>query len=187
MKRISFCSICLVVTLTSFCCAAAETEQTTAPVFTVESAAIVDGILDAAYGKKGGSVEKGIPTLSFPIDISGAPEGTVCYALYMDDPDSEPLCGFPWLHWMMANFTQTSLPEGYSTQKDIEAVQGLNSFRKSAYGGPTPPDKDHTYRITVYALDASLELQDGFSKDDFIAALEGHVLAETTILATYIK
>jgi Raf kinase inhibitor-like YbhB/YbcL family protein len=60
----------------------------------------------------------------------------------------------------------------------------MNDFHTVGYGGPTPP-KDHTYRIIVYALDAPLDLQSGFTKEDFTRALEGHVLAEATFSGLY--
>lgn len=50
---------------------------------------------------------------------------------------------------------------------------------------PVPPDKPHTYVITVYALDASPALAEGFSQDDLLFEIKGHVLAAAQISATY--
>ena len=160
--------------------------QSSAPSdFRISSPGIVDGVIDAAYGINGAAVKNKIPTLSLPLEISGAPEGTACYALYMDDPDSVPLCGYAWVHWMAVNFTKTSLPEGFSAGSDI--LQGKNDTGTVGYAGPTPPDKDHTYRITVYALDMPLDLQSGFSKAQFATAIEGHVLAKAETEGIYKK
>lgn len=53
------------------------------------------------------------------------------------------------------------------------------------YAGPTPPDKNHQYTLTVYALDDKLNLNNGFYLNDLLKAIEGHILeiAETKILA----
>ena len=151
---------------------------------TLNSSGIAGGIIDPAYGMKGKDITKGIPTLSIPLEIKGAPEGTKSYAVYMDDADSEPLCGYRWVHWMLVNAENNVIPEGFS-QNAGSAVQGTNDFDTIGYGGPTPPDKNHTYKITVYALDAKLSLAEGFSKEDFLEAIKGHVLDSASLEAVY--
>lgn len=46
------------------------------------------------------------------------------------------------------------------------------------YMGPYPPDKDHIYTLTVYALDCELPLANGFYMNELLHAMEGHVLAK---------
>lgn len=144
----------------------------------VKSSGIVDGVIDPKYGHS---------QLSLPLEITGAPEGTVCFALYMDDPDAVPVVGYRFVHWMAANITESSIPEDFSRQAGESAVQGKSDFGDIGYGGPAPPDKDHTYVITVYALDAQLPLSKGFSKDEFTAAVKGHALATATLEGLYKK
>jgi Raf kinase inhibitor-like YbhB/YbcL family protein len=143
-----------------------------------QSSGIKDGVIDAKYGHS---------LLSLPIEITGAPEGTVCFALYMDDPDAVPVCGYRFVHWMAVNIKDSALPEDFSRQAGDKAVHGKNDMGDLGYGGPAPPDKDHTYEITVYALDSELTLSEGFSKDDFSAAVEGHTLAKVTLSGLYKK
>lgn len=69
--------------------------------------------------------------------------------------------------------------------EEKEMIQGTNDFGTVGYGGPTPPDKPHNYVITVYALDTTLDLKDGFTKKAFDAAIEGHILAEASISGVY--
>jgi Raf kinase inhibitor-like YbhB/YbcL family protein len=64
-------------------------------------------------------------------------------------------------------------------------VQGNNDFGKIGYGGPTPPDKPHTYVITVYALDSLVNLENGFTKEEFEEAIKGHILAEASMEGIY--
>ena len=153
----------------------------------VSSSGIVQGYIDPAYGSHGDTKKNGIPVLSLPLDIADAPEDTVCFAIYMDDPDSRPLCGYNWVHWMAVNITQASIPEDFSRTAGGDAVQGTNDNGKAGYAGPMPPDKDHTYVVTVYALDAALSLAEGFTKTEFADAITGHVLASASLEGTYRK
>ena len=162
-------------------------EPTAVPAMTVSSAGIVDGTLADAYGKHGTQKKGGTPTLSPPLSVANVPEGTVCFAIVMLDPDSVPLCGYEWVHWLAANIKQGDLAENASIDAAATMVQGRNDFKKSGYGGPTPPDKAHNYVITVYALDTELDLTEGFDKDALLTAMNGHVLALATITAEYRK
>ncbi len=151
------------------------------------SKGITDGVIDPKYGANGEIKQNGIPVLSLPLTITGAPEGTAAFAVYMDDPDAKPIAGYNWVHWMAANIKKTEIPEDFSRQAGANAVQGKNDFDMTGYGGPMPPDKDHTYVVKIYALDAPLDLKEGFSKEDFAKALEGHILAEAALRGVYRK
>jgi hypothetical protein len=66
------------------------------------------------------------------------------------------------------------------------ARQGTNDFRKIGYGGPAPPaGKPHRYFFKLYALDTVLDLKEGATKKDLVAAMEGHILAEAQLMGTY--
>ena len=167
----------------------AATDQNTAATgeMTVTSNGIANGYIDPVYGANGDTKDNGIPVLSLPLQINEAPEGTVCYAVYMDDPDAKPLCGYNWVHWLAMNIAQSSIPEDFSRTAQGTVVQGTNDNGTVGYAGPTPPDRDHTYVITVYALDAELTLSEGFSKTEFAEAIQGHVLASATLEGIYKK
>ncbi|CCJ10652.1 Putative uncharacterized protein [Staphylococcus aureus subsp. aureus ST228] len=49
------------------------------------------------------------------------------------------------------------------------------------YVGPTPPDKDHQYELTVYALDHSLNLKNGFYLNEFLKEVNQHKIDQTSI------
>ena len=164
-----------------------RTDEAAAGQMTVTSIGIANGYIDPAYGANGDTKENDIPVLSLPLEISGAPEGTVCYAVYMDDPDAKPLCGYNWVHWMAVDIAQSSIPEDFSRTAQGIAVQGTNDNGTVGYAGPAPPDRDHSYVITVYALDAELALSEGFSKTEFTEAIQGHVLASATLEGIYKK
>lgn len=48
------------------------------------------------------------------------------------------------------------------------------------YIGPCPPDKDHLYTLTVYALDKELDLKEGFFLNELRHAMNGHILAQAS-------
>jgi Raf kinase inhibitor-like YbhB/YbcL family protein len=57
------------------------------------------------------------------------------------------------------------------------------------YDGPCPPWNDsliHHYEFTLYALDiGSLPVSGDFTADDVKAAMDGHVLAQASLMGTY--
>ncbi len=156
------------------------------------SAGIIDGIILDKYGKFAEDKDKieDVPVRSLPIEWSELPEGTASIAITMLDPDSVPVMGFTWVHWLAADIPpeEGGLPENASRERR-DLVQGENSLSDEVaddlrrhYGGPRPPDKDHTYEITVFALDKKLGLRKGFRLSDFMKASWGHVL-ETAVMA----
>ncbi|HIE69009.1 MAG TPA: YbhB/YbcL family Raf kinase inhibitor-like protein, partial [Planctomycetes bacterium] len=118
--------------------------------------------------------------------------GTKILALIVDDPDA-PDPAAPqrtWVHWVVyaipadavvigEDANANGLPEG--------AKAGLNDWKRADYGGPCPPIGRHRYFFKLYALDAPLSDLDKPTKADVLAAMKGHVLAETQMVGTYQK
>ncbi|MDY6766458.1 MAG: YbhB/YbcL family Raf kinase inhibitor-like protein [Candidatus Nanohaloarchaea archaeon] len=117
-----------------------------------------------------------------PLRISGVPEGAQSLALVMDDPDAKPVAGQVWDHWALYNIPAdtTEIQEGAAP-----GVEGQNDFGEQGYGGPNPPDGQHTYVFTLYALDTELDLGPGASKEELESAMQGHVLAKDVLRGTY--
>ncbi|MFW6040396.1 MAG: YbhB/YbcL family Raf kinase inhibitor-like protein [Thermoplasmatota archaeon] len=118
-----------------------------------------------------------------PLDIKNIPSKAKSLVLIMDDPDAMEPAGKIWDHWVVWNIepntswiAEDSLPPG--------AKEGKNDYGEIGYGGPNPPDKEHTYRFILYALDTILNLRDA-TKKDVLEAIEGHVLEKTTLRGTY--
>ncbi|SFL50660.1 YbhB/YbcL family Raf kinase inhibitor-like protein [Pelosinus propionicus] len=162
----------------------------------VTSTGIVNGLIDKKYGKYGEQFFKGMPTYSLPLMIKEYPRNTRTFALIMEDKDAIPPTGFSWIHWSAANITSDLLEENASINTKA-FVQGTNSwssallekplgkYEAAKYGGPMPPDKPHTYEIHIFALDRSLDLQDGFYVNELYKAMEGHILAHHTLKGIY--
>ncbi len=92
-------------------------------------------------------------------------------------------------------------PKGKPAGKMPYGTRGINDYTKfmagnpdmagdyGGYDGPCPPWNDerlHRYVFTVYALDVpSLGLAAGFTGEDALRAMEGHILAQASWTGTY--
>jgi len=112
------------------------------------------------------------------------PAGTQAFALLMDDLDVAP-GGF--VHWIIFNIPAESrgLPEGVPTGAKLPdgSEQGIGGAGLG-YFGPCPPTMHH-YSFKLFALDAPIDSRQGAVKDTLLAAIEGHVLAESELIGTY--
>jgi Raf kinase inhibitor-like YbhB/YbcL family protein len=125
--------------------------------------------------------------VSPPLKWADVPPSTKSVALICDDPDAPR---GTWVHWVLFNLPATAreLPEGVPPEKTLEsgARQGTNDFRKIGYGGPAPPPgKPHRYFFKLYALDRTLDLKEGATKEQVVQAMKGHVLAEGQLMGKY--
>lgn len=155
-----------------------EDEVTTMTNLTLTSPAFDDG--ETIPRKYGYDEQNTNP----PLRIGNVPKGTTSLALVMDDPDAKEPAGQVWDHWVVFNIPARlrSIPEDWSP---TQAVEGENSWGNMGYGGPSPPDREHTYIFTLYALDTELDLERGATKEAVEDAVDGHVLAKTTFRGTY--
>jgi hypothetical protein len=127
--------------------------------------------------------------ISPPLVISDVPDEAKSLVLIMDDPDVPPEIRPErmWDHWIIYNIPPetTRIGEG----KNPPGTMGKNSYGKQEYGGPCPPPqyepKEHRYFFKLYALDIMLELPEGATKREVERAMEGHIIAETTLIARY--
>lgn len=117
------------------------------------------------------------------LEWNGAPTGTKSFVLIMDDPDAP--VGM-WDHWILFNLpaTTTALVEGIA-KLPPGTVEGKNSWHRTGYGGPCPPDREHRYFFKLYALDTAFNLKQGAAKKEVEAAMAGHVLAKTELMGRY--
>ena len=91
-----------------------------------------------------------------PLKISGVPENTSSLALIMDDPDAMGAVGKVWVHWVLWNI-DPSVIELKENSIPSDCLEGETDFGEIGYGGPAPPDKEHTYIFKLYALDQKLD------------------------------
>ena len=109
---------------------------------------------------------------------SAGPPGTRSYALQLFDPDA-PNGGFT--HWMLANESADLRQPTPGT-----GVSGKNDFGHEGYSGPCPPHgSTHRYVFTVYAIDTTLAMRPLYGHTEFQQAIQGHILAQAILTATY--
>jgi len=127
--------------------------------------------------------------LSPALTWDGVRDNAQSFALLMDDPDAS---GGTFTHWVIYNMDSGArgLAEGIDKTERPDngaiGVQGRNDFGDIGYGGPCPPAGDaHSYDFTLYAIDAIVNLGPGASKEELLAAMEGRMLAVTTLVGTY--
>ncbi|HYD50089.1 MAG TPA: YbhB/YbcL family Raf kinase inhibitor-like protein [Terriglobales bacterium] len=128
--------------------------------------------------------------VSPPLAWNEVPAGAKSLALIVDDPDA-PDPDAPkmtWVHWILYNIpvTASGLPEGIQSLP-AGTMEGRNDWGRTGYGGPCPPIGRHRYFHKLYALDAVLSDLQEPTKAELERAMEGHVIAETSIIGTYRK
>lgn len=151
--------------------------QITSPVFEHE------GKIPSVYTCEGEDI-------SPPLVWSGAPAGTLSMALIVSDPDApDPHAPkMVWDHWLLYNLPADSngLPEAASSLP-AGTLGGLNSWKRTGYGGPCPPIGRHRYFFRIYALDTALPDLGKPNRLQLEQAMEGHILGEATLMGTYQK
>lgn len=123
---------------------------------------------------------------------SGAPDGVASYALIVEDPDAP---GGTFIHWVLYDIPGSvhAIPEGMAKAPTVAALggarQGETGFRGTpGYGGPCPPKgAAHHYHFRLFALDRSLGIPSGASRDDIVHAMRGHELARGELVGTYTR
>lgn len=119
-----------------------------------------------------------------PLTIREIPKDAKSLALIMDDPDAMGAVGKIWVHWVVWN-VDTNSTEIKENSLPAGSVEGTTDFNEVGYGGPAPPDKEHTYVFKLYALDEKLNLQKGSTKKQLEDAMNGHILSEAKLEGKY--
>jgi hypothetical protein len=161
------------------------------PALTVTSTDIADGAeLPAAH--RSGIMGAGGTDTSPHLAWSGAPAGTLSYAVTCYDPDAPTASGF-W-HWVVFNIpaTVTELPAGAGGADGNGlpdgAVQLKNDAGMVGYVGAAPPagHGTHHYWVVVHAVDVDrLDVPAEGSPAFLGFNLFSHTLARATIVAEY--
>lgn len=129
--------------------------------------------------------------ISPPLKWSLGPAQTQEFVLFMEDPDAPGK--EPFVHWIVYGMpaNQTRLPPGASSAmggstSPANMIQGANSKGSNSYDGPEPPPgKAHRYYFELFALDAAIILPAGATKEQVVAAMNGHTLTEGILMGKY--
>ena len=136
------------------------------------------GEIPKKFGYKHGNEAPHIDFENIPQEPFSTTNATDSIALIMDDPDAMGAVGKVWVHWLYYEF--------FTADDNIEnLIHGKTDFDEAAYGGPAPPDKRHTYVFKGYALNAKLDLKEGYSKQELEDAMKGHIIGEAKLTGTF--
>lgn len=118
------------------------------------------------------------PALSW----TNVPMGTVEFVLIMNDPEPvRPALSVTGdiLHWMVAKIpaATTSLPEGAGAADSKVLPAGARLVQPFRGPGAPAAGPRHHYTLTLYALNAPLELAANADRAAVMAAMDGKVLA----------
>jgi len=116
-----------------------------------------------------------------------APKETKYFVLILHDPDAPGTDGFT--HWLLydiprnVNHIRENLPKNALVAQS--GLQGTNDAGGLGYTGPCPPSGKHRYFARLYALRQELDLPPGATAHQVTAALDGKVIEQAELLATY--
>ncbi|NJB68590.1 hypothetical protein GGQ74_002263 [Desulfobaculum xiamenense] len=122
------------------------------------------------------------------LDWEDAPEGTESFAVICDDHDAP---AGTWTHWVIYGIPGVAFRLAAKIPRTAEHPsgmrQGVNSFGNIGYNGPCPPEGHgkHDYVFTIYALDTTPDLAPEATRDELLAAMDGHTLATAQLTGHY--
>lgn len=122
------------------------------------------------------------------LEWSSVPKGTKSIAVIADDPDAPRKT---WVHWVLFNLPPSlqALAANVPTTATLAngGIQGVNDANELGYDGPCPPSGIHRYYFKVYALDITISLKSGCTKEQLLTAIEGHALADGVLMGRYTR
>ncbi|HLH41782.1 MAG TPA: YbhB/YbcL family Raf kinase inhibitor-like protein [Bryobacteraceae bacterium] len=144
------------------------------------------GVIPSKFGCMGGQNSGVSPAISW----SGAPAGTMSFAVIFHDTDVALPNGDDVLHWAIFDIpgSSTGLPENVAKTATLPdgSVQLNNIAGMPGFFNPCPPPPTvHHYIFEVYALDNKLGLPATTTRADLLKAMQGHVRAKGTYVGTY--
>ena len=126
------------------------------------------------------------------LEWTHAPNGTVSFALIVNDPDTAPdKLTDVVLHWLIYNIPGTAigLPEGVPNDAHLPdgSVQALNRAQTVGYEGmgAGPAGPYHHYTFELYALETKLVLGPNATRADVLAAMNGHILDKAVLVGRF--
>jgi hypothetical protein len=103
----------------------------------------------------------------------------------MEDPDvpKELRDDGLWIHWIVYNMAPDC--KGILEHSSPPGDHGKGTNGRTAYMGPAPPDREHRYFFTLYALDIATDWDKGLTKEEVVSAMEGHILEKAQLMGKY--
>jgi Raf kinase inhibitor-like YbhB/YbcL family protein len=108
----------------------------------------------------------------------------------MHDPDTAPDKGSAdILHWLAFNIPASThaLPEALPRAEQLPdgTIQAANRQGAHGYAGPGARNVYHNYTIELYALDTKLGLGPSATRQQVLAAMDGHVIGKASYVGRF--
>lgn len=183
--------------LNSACGEEEDTTATTASTGAMDTATVASFSLTSAAFIAGKEIpdeqaceDEGGSDVSPAVAWSDPPEGTVSYAIIMDD--ETPPCGSgdgACMHWSVFNIPLdvTSLETGEDPTAIPGVTVGRNYTGSDGYAGPCPPQA-HVYKVTIYALAGGapvVESSKAYTRSSFEAGFASFILGQDTVEGSF--
>jgi Raf kinase inhibitor-like YbhB/YbcL family protein len=126
-----------------------------------------------------------------PLEIHDVPSGTASFALIVSDPDipesvkqSNNIDTF--YHWVVFNIPVTTIK--IETGIPPSGIVGVNGAGQNKYMGPCPPNGEHRYIFTLYALPHVFTLPASTTAEELLAAINGgEILGTARLVGKYAR
>jgi Raf kinase inhibitor-like YbhB/YbcL family protein len=180
MRR--FFALTALVFFAATAAATAQAPRTRPPPLVLSSSAFEDGgVIPDKYTQKAPQ-----PSPSIPFNWTGTPAGTQSFVLILHDLDvvtNKTLTDS--LHWLAWNIpaTATSLPEGVPNVAQLpDGTVQITHRNTIGFVGPGWPGPSyHHYTAELFALDTKLSLGTTATRDEVMAAANGHILGRAAL------
>lgn len=136
-----------------------------------------DGTLDAKHTADGQNI-------SPPLKWNAGPNGTVEYAIIVEDADAGG--SKPAVHWLVYGIPKTvhDLPENAAAT--MRLAQGVNYLGQNGYAGPKSPHRSrHKYYFQIFALSDPIQLGPGATREELAEVYTGLVMSKGVKMVQY--
>jgi Raf kinase inhibitor-like YbhB/YbcL family protein len=125
------------------------------------------------------------------LEWTNVPANTQSFVLIMHDPDNALAKGTgDVLHWMVINIpgTARSLQQGFPKDAKLpDGTMNMKGIRDVGYMGPGNGSINpyHHYTLELYALDSTLSLGPDATRDEVMAAMNGHTTGKAVLVGRF--
>jgi Raf kinase inhibitor-like YbhB/YbcL family protein len=148
-----------------------------APLKVTSAAFVANGAIpdDFACGGSGGSP---------PLAWSGVPGDAKSVVILVDEPETERGA---FTHWLITGIEPSLTAVVAGDPPPDGAVSASNDDGGAGYTGPCPSSGRHRYFFRVFALDTTLDAAATETREAFLAAARGHIVAQGELVGTYAR
>ena len=120
--------------------------------------------------------------VAFRFTVEGVPPTVAELVLIVDDPDAPTES--PFVHWLVYGIDPSTTEV---TDGDPALTYGTTDANLQSWFGPCPPPGDglHAYIWRLFGVSAPLDLEPGLDARSVEAAIDGLIVAESTLIASY--